>query len=109
MKSMLDENRRLLLAFLQSRDELDYFWPEYGTVVFPRLKTGNVEELCSLLREKYDVSVVPGSFFEMPDHFRIGVGIPTAAVKEALLQLGAGLDSYKASLAANAPQSVLSR
>ncbi len=109
MKSMLDENRRLLLAFLQSRDELDYFWPEYGTVVFPRLKTGNVEELCSLLREKYDVSVVPGSFFEMPDHFRIGVGTPTAAVKEALLQLGAGLDAYKASLAANAAQSVLSR
>ncbi len=109
MKSLLDENRRLLLAFLRNRDELDYFWPEYGTVVFPRLKSGNVEELCSLLREKYEVSVVPGNFFEMPDHFRIGVGTPTAAVKEALLQLAAGLDAYKASRAANAAQSVLSR
>ena len=109
MKSMLDENRRLLLAFLQSRDDLDYFWPEYGTVVFPRLKTGNVEELCGLLREKFDVSVVPGRFFEMPDHFRIGVGTPTSAVKEALRQLGAGLDAYKASLAAKSTHSVLSR
>jgi aspartate/methionine/tyrosine aminotransferase len=109
MKSLLDENRRLLLAFLRSRDELDYFWPQYGTVVFPRLKTGNVEELCGFLREKYEVSVVPGSFFEMPDHFRIGVGTTTAAIKEALPQLGAGLDAYKASLAANAAQSVLSR
>jgi aspartate/methionine/tyrosine aminotransferase len=109
MKSMLEENRRLLLAFLQSRDELDYFWPEYGTVVFPRLKTGNAMELYSLLREKYEVSVVPGGFFEMPDHFRLGVGIPTAAVKEALPQLGAGLDAYKASLTTKSTQSVLSR
>jgi len=68
-----------------------------------------VEELCRLLREKYEVSVVPGSFFEMPDHFRIGVGTPTSAVKEALLQLAAGMDEYKASLAANAAQSVFSQ
>jgi aspartate/methionine/tyrosine aminotransferase len=37
MKAMLDENRRLLLAFLKRQDELEYFWPAYGTVVFPRL------------------------------------------------------------------------
>ena len=61
MKSLLDENRRLLLTFLRSRDELDYFWPECGTVVFPRLKTGNAMEVYSLLRETYEVSVVPGS------------------------------------------------
>lgn len=109
MKAMLDENRRLLLAFLQSRDELDYLWPEYGTVVFPRLKTGSVEDLCQVLREKLDVSVVPGKFFEMPDHFRMGVGIPTTAVKEALQQLGAGLDLYKTSLASSSGQFVSSR
>lgn len=108
MKTMLDENRRLLLAFLQRRDELDYFWPEYGTVVFPRLKTGSVDNLCRFLREKHEVSVVPGSFFEVPDHFRIGVGTPTTAVKEALQQLSAGLDAYKASLAGS-KQSALSR
>ena len=109
MKAMLDENRRLLLAFLQSRDELEYVWPEYGTVVFPRLKTGSVDELCKVLRKKHDVSVVPGSFFEMPDHFRMGVGIPTVAVKEALQQLGVGLDAYKRSLTVSSPQLAPSR
>jgi hypothetical protein len=29
--------------FLLKRDDLDYFWPEYGTIVFPRLKNGNVD------------------------------------------------------------------
>jgi len=106
MKAMLDENRRHLLAFLENREELDYAWPEYGTVVFPRLKTGSVTDLCRFLREKHEVSVVPGSFFEMPDHFRVGVGALTADVKQSLQELSAGLDAYKVSLAS---QAVLSR
>ena len=27
-----------------------------------------------MLREKYETTVVPGSFFELPRHFRIGIG-----------------------------------
>lgn len=100
MKAMLDENRRLLLAFLKQQDELEYFWPEYGTVVFPRLKSGNVNDLAKFLREQYEVSVVPGSFFEMPDHVRLGVGGDTAGVKAALEQLAKGLKAYRASFPA---------
>src|SRR5262249_36548666 len=68
MKSMLDENRRLLRDFLASRsnNDLEYFWPEYGTVVFPRLKSGNVDALCELLRDKFETSIVTGRFFECP-------------------------------------------
>jgi hypothetical protein len=98
MKAMLDENRRLLLAFLEQQDELEYFWPEYGTVVFPRLKSGNVDYLAKFLRERYEVSVVPGRFFEMPDHIRMGVGGDTSSVKAALEQLAKGLEAYRASL-----------
>jgi aspartate/methionine/tyrosine aminotransferase len=98
MKSVLEENRRLLRDFLQGRDDLDYFWPEYGTIVFPRLKHGNVESLYELLRNNFDTSVVPGSFFEDPDRIRIGVGTPTDSVREALQQLGEGLNRYRASL-----------
>ena len=98
MKAMLDENRRLLLAFLQERDDLEYFWPEYGTIVFPRLKNGSVESLCKLLREQYEVSVAPGRFFDLPSHFRIGVGAATESVTAALRQFGKGLDAYKQSL-----------
>jgi aspartate/methionine/tyrosine aminotransferase len=94
MKSLLDTNRQLLREFLESRKELDYHWPEYGTVVFPRLRQGNGDELCEFLRNRFEVSVVPGRFFEMSDHFRIGVGTPTEAVKDALRQLGAALDTF---------------
>jgi aspartate/methionine/tyrosine aminotransferase len=98
MKAMLDENRRLLLAFLKRQDELEYFWPAYGTVVFPRLKSGNVDYLAKFLRERYELSVVPGRFFEMPDHLRVGVGGDTSSVRAALEQLSKGLDAYRASL-----------
>jgi len=102
MKLMLDENRSLLRSFLERREDLDYCWPEYGTVVFPRLKHGNVDELCRLLRSEFDTSIVPGEFFEMPDRFRIGVGTPTPDLRAALEQLQHGLDRYRATLAVRA-------
>jgi aspartate/methionine/tyrosine aminotransferase len=98
MKSMLDKNRQLLREFLLIRDDLDYFWPEYGTIVFPRLKNGDVDSLSQLLRRDFNTSIVPGTFFESPDRFRVGVGTPTESVREALPQLERGLNSYRASL-----------
>jgi aspartate/methionine/tyrosine aminotransferase len=100
MKSILDENRALLREFLARREDLDYFWPEYGAIVFPRLKHGAMADFCRLLRDRFETSVVPGEFFEMPEHFRIGVGTPTADLRAALNQLARGLDQYQASLAA---------
>jgi aspartate/methionine/tyrosine aminotransferase len=98
MKSMLEANRRLLRDFLRERDDLDHFWPEYGAIVFPRLKAGNVEPFCDLLRNEFQTAVVSGSFFESPDRIRIGVGTPTESVRESLQQLGLGLDRYRAGL-----------
>ncbi len=96
MKSLLDTNRQLLRAFLVSRNDLDYCWPEYGTIVFPRLRKGNAEAFCRMLREQFETSVVPGSFFEAPDRFRLGVGIATDGVQAALQQLAKGLDRFSA-------------
>ena len=78
--------------FLDSRDDLETLRPEFGTVVAPRLKHGSVERLCALLREKYETSVVPGHFFEMPEHFRIGIPCDTAMLAAGLERLGAALD-----------------
>jgi aspartate/methionine/tyrosine aminotransferase len=102
MKSMLDENRALLRDFIEQRGDLDCSWPDYGTIVFPRLKRGKITDLCRLLRNEFELSIVPGEFFDMPDHFRIGVGTPTAEVRAALEQLQHGLDRYKATLAVGA-------
>lgn len=63
--------------------------------MFPRVTEGNSERLCELLREKYETSVVPGSFFEIPAHFRIGLGGDTETLTEGLRRLGAALDEVK--------------
>ena len=68
--------------------------PLAGTVLFPRLKGGRVEEFCRLLREKYETSVVPGHFFERAEHFRIGLGGETEMTVEGLRRLGAALDEF---------------
>ena len=104
MKSLLDENRKLLRRFLDSRGDLNCFWPEYGTMAFPRLRNGDVEQLCEFLRDEFDTSVVPGRFFGAPAHFRLGIGGATESVRDALEQLGKGLAVFAASPAAAASQ-----
>jgi aspartate/methionine/tyrosine aminotransferase len=88
----LEENRKLLNMFLNQRTDLEAIRPTAGSIMFPRVKRGDSEKLCRLLREKYETSVVPGSFFEMPAHFRIGLGGDSETMAEGLVRLGAALD-----------------
>jgi aspartate/methionine/tyrosine aminotransferase len=93
-KRLLDTNRALLKTFLQSRKDLLTIWPEAGTIVFPQLTTGHADAFCQLLFEKYETSVVPGRFFDAPQHFRIGVGGETEKVREGLSRLSDALDEF---------------
>lgn len=95
-QQLLETNRPLLDAFLDSRADLECFRPPTGTVVFPRLSEGEPAAFFRLLREKYETSVVPGDFFEAPRHFRIGIGGSTAELVEGLTRLGAALDEFLA-------------
>jgi aspartate/methionine/tyrosine aminotransferase len=95
-KALLETNRQLMNGFLQSRTDLDSDRPGQGMTTFPRLKGGNVDELCSRLRQRYETTVVPGRFFEMPDHFRVAVACPTETLREGLDRLGAALDEVRA-------------
>ena len=45
--------------------------------------------------ERYDTAVVPGRWFETPDHFRIGFGLPTDDFEEAIGRLGSALDDLQ--------------
>ena len=94
-RALLERNRRLLNEFLATRKDLEVRPLQFGTVVFPRLLTGSVDRFCELFREKYDGTVVPGSFFEMPDHFRIGIGGESEGLAASLKQLGAALDELR--------------
>lgn len=94
-RKLLEQNRRALNAFLDSRDDLEVFRPDIGTTVFPRLKHGSVDELFRLLQDKYETSIVPGEYFELPQHFRIGIGGEPDMTSIALGRLGEALDELK--------------
>lgn len=93
-KQLLDRNRQILNDFLDTREDLEVVRPEFGTVMFPRVPHGTSERLCELLREKYETSVVPGIFFEMPAHFRIGIAGDTDVLKAGLERLEKALNSF---------------
>ncbi|MGC1417528.1 MAG: pyridoxal phosphate-dependent aminotransferase, partial [Candidatus Acidiferrum sp.] len=93
-RSLLATNRALIESFLDSQNDLECFRPVAGTVVFPRLSQGDPEIFFRLLREKYETTVVPGSFFEMPRHFRIGIGGDTAGLRAGLERLSEALDEF---------------
>jgi aspartate/methionine/tyrosine aminotransferase len=90
-QALLESNRARLKSFFDSCAELEVVRPEFGTVAFPRLRSGSVEKLFALLRDKYEASIVPGSYFGMAQNFRMGIGGPTVEVEEALVRLGRAL------------------
>ena len=95
-KNILESNRAVLNEFLDSREELKVVRTSAGTTSFPLLMKGQVEDLCTLLHEKHDTAVVPGRFFESPQHFRIGMCAEPAFFKAGVERLGAALDEMRA-------------
>lgn len=91
-RALVATNRALLRAALLGRPELELEISEHGTTAFPRLRNGQVDALCALLRDRYETSVVPGRFFERPDRFRVGIGGPTEPLREGLARLGRALE-----------------
>lgn len=91
-RTLVERNRALLARFLDSRPDLQVMRPGFGTVVFPRWAGGDTGRLCDLLRTKYETTVVPGRFFGLTDHFRIGIGGETDMLSAGLERLAAALD-----------------
>lgn len=94
-QSRLGKHRQLLNQFLDGRDDLEVVRPPFGSIMFPRVKQTSAENLCTLLREKYETSVVPGGFFEMPSHFRLGIGGDSETFVAGLERLGKALDEVR--------------
>jgi len=91
-RRILDTNHQVFQSFMAKRNELSAPSFSHGTVSFPKLLHGDVEQLLGLLRDKYDTSVVPGKFFGLKDHFRIGLGGETEDFAEGVRRLGLALD-----------------
>ena len=91
-KTILETNRAVLNDFYDSREDLEVPRSRAGTTSFPRLLKGTVENLCTLLTEKYETAVVPGRFFESPQQFRIGMCAEPELFSEGVRRLGKALD-----------------
>ena len=92
-RRIVDADRKLLRDFLVQQSVLTAVWTDWGTTSFVQLLDGNTDEFLERLRTKFDTSAVPGRFFEMPDYFRIGMGMNTEMFAQGLDRIGRALTS----------------
>jgi len=93
-KLILETNRTTLNRFFASRSGLDAAPTKFGTTSFPRLLNVDIEKFCKQLTEKYETAVVPGRFFEAPDHIRIGMCCEPTLFTAGVERLGQALDEW---------------
>ncbi len=90
-RRIVDADRQLLRDFLGEQSNICAVWTNWGTTSFVRLsrsRGSNTDRFLEQLRAKFDTSAVPGRLFEMPDHFRIGMGVNTEMFCEGLNRIG---------------------
>jgi aspartate/methionine/tyrosine aminotransferase len=92
-RRILDADRKLLHDFLAHQPALSAVWVDWGTTSFVRLRNGDADIFLKRLRADFETSAVPGRFFEMSDHFRIGMGVNTEMFAEGLSRVGRALTS----------------
>jgi aspartate/methionine/tyrosine aminotransferase len=92
-RKIVTADRVLLNDFLSQQAGVSATRTEFGTTAFLRLKNGDVEQFLQRLRTEYETSAVPGRFFGMPNHFRIGMGVNTEMFGEGLRRIGQALGS----------------
>jgi len=93
-RRIVEADRKLLRDFLKQQSSLSAVSTEWGTTSFPRLSRDcgrNADAFLDRLRSEFDTSAVPGRFFEMPDHFRIGMGVDTEMFAEGLDRISRAL------------------
>ena len=93
-RRVVEADRKLLRDFLAQPTALSAVWTEWGTTSFMRLsrsRGSNADVFLERLRAQFETSAVPGRFFEMPDHFRIGMGVDTEMFAEGLNRISRAL------------------
>ncbi len=91
-RAILSVNLAAVRAMAQAHPRLEWLEPAAGTTAFPRV-TGvdDTSELVDRLIRDHDTIVVPGRFFQAPQHIRIGLGGRADMVSEALTRLARAL------------------
>jgi aspartate/methionine/tyrosine aminotransferase len=89
--AMIDANRAAYRALLSGHNKLEQVVFDQGTTVFPRLLDSDGDAFAERLKTQFETSVVPGRFFGMPGHVRIGLGGEVAKTRAALERVAEAL------------------
>ncbi len=90
---ILETNGAIIRGFLRSRTELDWI-AAGGTIVFPRLRgVADSSAFAERLLFERDTAIVPGRFFQAPEHFRMGFGGQTETLRAGLDAIATALDA----------------
>ncbi len=95
-RRIVEADRKLLRDFLKQESAVSAVETKSGTTSFLRLsrsRRSNADAFLKRLRSKFDTSAVPGRFFEIPDHFRIGMGVNSEIFAEGLNRISRALAS----------------
>jgi aspartate/methionine/tyrosine aminotransferase len=84
---LLGRNRSLVRDLMGACPQIQCVLPDSGTCVFPTVKGIDGDGFVSLLHDRYETDVVPGRFFGMPNHFRLGLTAETAILAAGLERL----------------------
>jgi len=94
-RALARTNRERARAFVETYG-LDWLEP-VGVNAFPTVPEGFVDarEFCTAVVEEASVVLAPGDLFGHADRFRLGFGLPTAALDEGLDRVGAVIDARR--------------
>ena len=91
-RQILAENLSIVRAMAQSHPRLEWLEPAAGTTAFPRVKdVDDTSDLVERLIRDHDTIVVPGHFFQAPQHIRIAFGGRSEMIREAVARLDRAL------------------
>jgi aspartate/methionine/tyrosine aminotransferase len=93
----VEADRIALNRFLDEHPQVSAPRLLHGTTAFVRLDGQPVEPFLERLRREYETSAVPGRYFEMPEYFRIGMGVDNAMFAEGLRRIGLALNTTASS------------
>jgi len=87
VRRIVEPDRASLAAFLDTHPQVSAPRTRYGTTAFLRLHDGPADAFLDRLRSRYETTAVPGRFFEMPGHFRVGMGVDHEMFAEGLRRM----------------------